>query len=395
MNPPQKERPQIFRLGLLTFSHLLADSAGSAIPGFLPVAMTYFGLDLAYGVTIVSVMGIACNLLQIPLSKLGGKSASPVWIIAGLLLLGVTSWIGYLPQTTPFLLLILLILLTALGIALVHPTGLRGVQALKGIPAGMTTPIFMTGGFFGAALSPWIAGMLVERFGLKGLIFFFPLTVLIAFCIGLFRIRLAMDNDNAAQKKGDVFSPWSLTALLVIATFLNCGSMAFSGLVPYMLNKEVGYSLGFGNMALFLFGGGSSAVSVLLGVLASKRRIDTLLVILLFAGIPFTLLFFLLSGAKWAILFALFSGTLCSSVFPILVAMSKTSAGRVSLGLRMGLMVGGTWGISCLVFLLVGVSAKYYGAKNVLTVVVPAFYLLSACTALLTRKRDEKISEKV
>lgn len=387
----QNERPQVFRLGLLTFSHLLADSAGSAIPGFLPVAMTYFGLDLAYGVTIVSVMGIACNLLQIPLSKLGGKSQSPLWIIVGLLLLGVTSWIGYLPQTTPFLLLLLLILLTAFGIALVHPTGLRGVQALKGIPAGMTTPIFMTGGFFGAALSPWIAGMLVERFGLKGLIIFFPLTVLIAFCIGLFRIRLATDNDNTVQK-GEVFSPWSLSALLVIATFLNCGSTAFSGLVPYMLNREVGFTLGFGNMALFLFGGGSSAVSVLLGVLASKRRVDSLLLILLFAGLPFTLLFFLLAGAKWAIVLALFSGTLCSSVFPILVAMAKTSRGRLSLGLTMGLMVGGTWGISGLVFLLVGITAKYFNAKDVLTIVVPAFYLFAALTALFTRKREKKIS---
>ena len=383
----QKERPQVFQLGLLTLAHLLADSAGSAIPGFLPVAMTYFGLDLAYGVTIVSFMGIACNLLQIPLSKLGSKSPSPVWIIVGLVLLGLTGWIGFLPANTPFLLILALILLAAIGIALVHPTGLRGVQALKGISAGMTTPVFMTGGFFGVALAPWIAGLLVERFGLKGLVIFFPLTVLARLCIGIFRIKLATDQDKTVQK-GEVYSPWSLTALLVMATFLNCGSTAFSGLVPYMLNKEAGFTLGFGNLALFLFGGGSSAVSVLLGMLASKRRVDVLLIVLLFAGVPFTLLFFLFAGAKWAILFALFSGTLCSSVFPIMVAMSKTSGGKMSLGLRMGLMVGGTWGIAGLVFLLVGIAAKYYGAKEVLTFVVPVFYLLTALTALLTRKRE-------
>ena len=304
-----------------------------------------------------------------------------------MVLLGLTGWIGFLPANTPFLLILALILLAAIGIALVHPTGLRGVQALKGISAGMTTPVFMTGGFFGVALAPWIAGLLVERFGLKGLVIFFPLTVLAGLCIGIFRIKLATDQDKTVQK-GEVYSPWSLTALLIMATFLNCGSTAFSGLVPYMLNKEAGFTLGFGNLALFLFGGGSSAVSVLLGMLASKRRVDVLLIVLLFAGVPFTLLFFLFAGAKWAILFALFSGTLCSSVFPIMVAMSKTSGGKMSLGLRMGLMVGGTWGIAGLVFLLVGIAAKYYGAKEVLTFVVPVFYLLTALTALLTRKRE-------
>ena len=386
----RKERPQIFRLGLLTFVHLLADSAANAIPGVLPVAMTYFGLDLAYGVAIVSFMGIFCNLLQIPLSKLGSNSSSSVWIIVGLLMMGATSLIGLLPRNTPFPLICLPVLVTALGISLVHPTGLRGVQTLRGIPAGMATPIFMTGGFFGVALSPWVAGILVEWFGLKGLMIFFPLTILAAFCVGTSRIKLATDRCKTARK-GEVYSPWGLTSLLILATFLNCGSTSFSGLVPYMLNQEIGFTLGFGNLALLLFGGGSSAVSVFLGVLASRRRIDLLLILFLFAGIPFTLLFFLFAGMKWAIVFALLSGSLCSSVFPIFVAMSKTGKGRLSLGARMGLMVGGTWGVAGLVFLGIGVLAKYYGARPVLTVSVPAFFLLAALTALLTRKRDPGI----
>ena len=386
MSSEVKEHPQIFRLGLLSLVHLLADSACCAIPGILPVAMTYFGLDLSYGVAIVSVMGIFCNLLQIPLSKLGSNSSSPVWIIVGLVMMGAASLIGLLPRNTSFVVICLPILITALGTALVHPTGLRGVQMVRGIPAGMTTPIFMTGGFFGAALSPWIAGMLVEAFGLKGLMIFFPITIIVAVCIGLSRIRLATDG-NRTEQKGEVFSPWNLSSLLVIATFLNIGSTSFSGLVPYMLNKEAGFSLGFGNLALLLFGGGSSATSVLLGILASKRRVDLVLITFLFAGIPFTLLFFLFAGMKWAIIFALLCGSLCSSVFPIFVAMSKTCEGRFPLGVRMGLMVGGTWGIAGAVFLGIGVLAEYFTAKSVLMISVPAFYLLAALTALLTRKR--------
>lgn len=387
MNPAKPVSQQTFKLSLLTFSHFLADCANNALPGFLPVAMTYFGLDLTYGVMIISTMGIGCNLLQIPLAKLGGKSSSPIWIMVGLFMLGTLGLIGLLPQNTPFIGLCLLILISALGIALVHPTGLRGVQALDALPAGMTTPIFMTGGFFGAAFSPWIAGILVERFGLKGLLIFFPVTLVVAFCIGLARIKLETEGKSTA-KKGEVYSPWSLWALLLIATFLNCGSAAFSGLVPYMMNREAGFTLSFGNLALLLFGGGSSASSVLLGIIASRRRVDLLLILLLFTGIPFTILFFLFAGIKWAILLALLSGSLCSSVFPIFVAMAKTSEGKYSLGVRMGLMVGGTWGIAGSVFLGVGILAEYFTAKQVLTVTVPFFYLLAALSALFTRKKN-------
>ncbi|MBE6406238.1 MAG: MFS transporter [Lentisphaerae bacterium] len=377
---------QSFQLGLLTFVHFLADCANNAVPGFLVAAMAYFTLDLSYGVGLLSAMGIGCNLLQIPLAKLGGKSRSPVWIMIGLVLLGSSGLIGLLPRSTPFIGICGLILVASVGIAMVHPAGLRGVQALDKLPAGMTTPIFMTGGFFGAALAPLLAGLLVERFGLKGLLFFFPLTVLVAGAVWLSRVRLEVDGQSTA-KKGEVYSPWGLFSLLAIATFLNCGSASFTGLVPYMLNQEHGFSLGYSGFAIMLFGGGSSAVSVLLGMYASRKRIDGTLLTFLFCGIPFAILFFYFAAYKWALIFSFACGALCSSVFPIFVAMAKTSSGKYSLGVRMGLMVGGTWGVAGIVFLGVGILADHYTAKSVLMTVVPFFYLLSGLTAFFTRKR--------
>ncbi|MBQ9771566.1 MAG: MFS transporter [Lentisphaeria bacterium] len=383
---------QSYQLGLLTFVHFLADCANNAVPGFLPVAMAYFTLDLSYGVGLLSVLGIGCNLLQIPLSKLGGKSRSPVWIITGLILLGCSGLIGLLPRSTPFIAVCGLLLVVSLGIAMVHPAGLRGVQALEKLPAGMTTPIFMTGGFFGAALAPLLAGLAVERFGLKGLLFFFPLTVLVAFGIWFSGIRLQTDGQNPAQK-GEVFSPWNLWSLLAIATFLNCGSASFTGLVPYMLNKEHGFPLWYSGFAIMLFGGGSSAISVLLGMYASRKRIDGTLLTSLFCGIPFAILFFCFAAYKWALIFSFACGALCSSVFPIFVAMAKTGSGKYSLGVRMGLMVGGTWGVAGLVFLGVGILADHFTAKSVLMIAVPVFYLLSGITAVFTRKSAEKVQD--
>ena len=378
---------QYFKLMLLTFVHLLADCTSNSLPGFLPAAMTYFGLDLAYGVVFVSTMGICCNLLQVPASKLGSRSPSSFWIKTGLLMLCSGSLMGFLPSQIPFAVICLVVMISAIGIAIVHPAGLRGVQALHHVSPGLATSVFMTGGFLGGALSPWIAGLLVERFGLKGLALFVPLTFLVTILIHVSRIRLVTESSGSDPRKKELYSPWSFFSLLIIAGVMNCGSTAFMGLVPYMLNVECGFSLSFGGFALLLFGGGSSLVSIYLGWLSVRREISRLLVFLLFCGVPFAILFFLFCGNRWAILFALLVGCLCSSAFPIMVAMSKVAAGRFSLGTRMGLMVGGTWGGAGLVFLAVGGVASRFTANEVLLIVVPGFYFLSGVIAVLTWKR--------
>ena len=199
-------RMQYLKLYLLMMVHLLADSAASALPGFLPVAMQYFGFNLSSGVTIVCIMGICCNLLQIPLSRLGRDSASPFWIKFGLILVSCGSLIGLLPRGIPFSVICLVIAVSGIGIAMVHPSGLRGVQSLYGIPAGMTTPVFMTGGFLGCAVAPWLSGILVERFGLKGLLIFFPIVLVVVFLIHISRIRIAVDSGNAGKKPRDILS---------------------------------------------------------------------------------------------------------------------------------------------------------------------------------------------
>ena len=158
-----------------------------------------------------------------------------------------------------------------------------------------------------------------------------------------------------------------------------------------MLNREHGFSLGYSGLAIMLFGGGSSAVSVILGMYASKMRIDKVLLTFLFCGIPFAILFFFFAAYKWALIFAFACGALCSSVFPIYVAMAKTCRGKYTLGVRMGLMVGGTWGVAGLVFLGIGILADHCTAKSVLMIAVPIFYLLSGLTALFTRKSEEKV----
>ena len=47
----------------LASAHFMADMMGGLLPGFLPVALKYFHLDLGMGVFILTSMSIGCNMM--------------------------------------------------------------------------------------------------------------------------------------------------------------------------------------------------------------------------------------------------------------------------------------------------------------------------------------------
>ena len=60
--------------------------------------------------------------------------------------------------------------------------------------------------------------------------------------------------------------------------------------------------------------------------------------------------------------------------FPQLVVLARTAQGSLALGARMGMIVGGSWGIAGIMLLLAGVAGKYFMLKT-------AMYLAPACFA--------------
>ena len=70
-----------------------------------------------------------------------------------------------------------------------------------------------------------------------------------------------------------------------------------------------------------------------------------------------------------------------ASGFPLIVAMTGTlPADGADLGTRLAWLVGGTWGIAGLLFLLIGQLADWYGSGVLL--LAAAFYAAALATAL-------------
>ena len=96
------------RVAVLSAAHFTADMLGGLLPGFLPVALKYFRIDLGMGVIILTCMSIGCNLMQIPASLLGRETRTPRLLTVGLVMAGMIVLLAAMPETTPVIVLCLL-----------------------------------------------------------------------------------------------------------------------------------------------------------------------------------------------------------------------------------------------------------------------------------------------
>ncbi len=375
------------QVGVLTGAHFLVDMLGGLLPGFLPVALVYFDINLGLGVVILSSVSIGCNLMQIPASLLGRAMRSPTLLTVGLVMAGLIVLLGAMPRETPVWVLCILMVTVGCGIALVHPHGLRGTQHARKVAVSVSTPVFMTGGFLGGAVGPWLSSLLVGHYGLKGLSWLIlPVVLVIG---GLWLTHVKLTPDQPVQKTPDephteVQSgsecPWGFANLCLIATLLNMGTTTIQALLPSYLNT-LKYSLSFGGFCSMLFGIGSAVGSISIGVLVRKYRCTPFVL-----GAPVMLIYFLLSKYSAACLLVPLGGMLASSCFPLLVSLSRNAEGGLSTSMRMGLIVGGTWGFAGVVLLVIGQIAARIGLAPVMHLSW-IFYVCALLAAVLTLKK--------
>ncbi|MCQ2378816.1 MAG: hypothetical protein MJ016_06350, partial [Victivallaceae bacterium] len=158
----------------LSSSHFLADMLGAVLPGILPAALLFFGLELQTGVLLLGVLGITANVFQIPAALISGRMIpARIALISGLACASAVLTLAFFPPETPWLVLLTLMIVTGVGIAFVHPAGVTQVQSLGTLSPKIAVPVYMTCGFFGAAAGPWIAALLVESGGMKMLFYLF------------------------------------------------------------------------------------------------------------------------------------------------------------------------------------------------------------------------------
>lgn len=367
----QTLRQSLILLALMLI-HATVDTYPGMLPVLLPLLRAHFRLSLAQGVLMISIMNLAANVFQILTGHLRPRESKPLFILLGAVLAAVLILIPLLPVSTAGCWMLAgLMLVSGIGVAVVHPEGLRAVHAIRELPPAFCTSFFLMGGFVGFSAGAWLTTMLVDRWGLSGLfgLGFISLSTLLL--VWGLRIPLAVEPDETAAESakpaGPVFRPIFLATLPVAI-----GSTLLCGFFPTRLN-EMGFPLTYGGLAALLFGCGNAIGSLTWALLA--RRLGELRCAFwaMLGGAPTVLIFLLTLQSRWALVALLLAGATGGSAFALMVSLARHAQGQV-LGQRMAWMVGGSWGVSSILLMLLGKVAEWTGTQIVLHLVWIAYF---------------------
>jgi FSR family fosmidomycin resistance protein-like MFS transporter len=388
-------------LFVLSSVHFCIDMFPSILPAILPAILKEFSLSLSKGGLVMAVMYLTCNGVQPLTGHLRANKRKPLFLYLGLVLGTVICLLDVLPREGgAFAGMIVLAVISGFGIAIVHPEGLRGVHRLKSIKPAVSTAVFMAGGFFGAASSGAISAFLVSRFGLRGLYPIMLLPVVGIVLVLLLKVRLAVERtayvkDAALQaapagvsrravREQPLLRFWSIFFMAMPAAV---STTIIALLLPTALN-ELGFRLTFGGLSATMFGLGGAVGSFVWAHIAHRKGELKCTIAALFLAVPFIVSYLLFINSRMAI-WVLFGAGFCAiSAYILMITLSRSAAG-LTLGHRMGFMVGGTWGLAYVVFMALLPAAERFGADVVLKF-SPLGYLLSGAFGLYIMLKTQR-----
>ncbi len=380
----------------IALGHLIVD----ILNGQRAVLLTYlsgpFGLTNAT-IGLYSTIFVVAAALSQPVFGYFSDRFGPRWLVSG----GVL-WLGfwfYLALITPNATALVYLVLGTFGSGAFHPAGaaeagLLGRDLLGGRETTATSLFFLFGQG-GSFVGPLVAGPLLERFGLPGLI---PITILslpISTWAWWHLRKVAPFNMDS---KAVVADPQSRTkwfsrgviALSLTATFLSWVQQNMVTFLPKYLS-DLGHSPSTYGILSALFMGGYAIGNVFGGILADKYGKEIIIILALSLGtIPLLIIPIIGYSAFYYFLVPL-SGFLTGSAFCVILVLAQKLV-RGGTGLVTGLVLGFMFSSGAFGTLLTGIVADAYGF-------IPVFYataglcLAGAASATLLIK--SKISNKV
>ena len=171
---------------------------------------------------------------------------------------------------------------------------------------------------------------------------------------------------------------------MIMATLAAVSTAAIVWVLPQRLNK-LGFDLTFGSFSVLtlMLAGGTGAF--FWAWLANRKGELFCAIFALFLGIGFlsAYVFWIEQSQALWILFA--GGFCCFGVYPLMVSIARTAVG-MNLGMRMAMMVGGTWIIASLSLVLFAWIAERAGLF-IIHLLAPVGYLLSAIMGIFILRK--------
>lgn len=377
----------------LSLTHAVSDTfVGMIAPVIVPMR-DRFGLSLAALIFVSSLLGFFANIFQIPLGHLRARWRDSRLICLGVMLAGTAVFIPSLPPgEAQVAVMVGLAILAGLGVAMVHPEGLRAVHGLNAVSSSLSTAVFTVAGFMGFAGGALISSSLTARFGLESLKWVYLAAPASAVLLVLSGIRLPLETETdqscATPDSQSNIPAVPFAPLFVMAAVLTICSQIQATLLPSYLHEEAGFPLPFSGLSFTLFGIGGTVGAITWGALAPRIGHLRVLLFSSFAGAPLMALYLLLAPRSQAAAFLLiFTGFVVYTGYPLCVTLARYAFSSLRFGQRMGIISGGTWSIAAVALWALGPLTEHTGIGPLLHLIWIGYLAVGILTIVEIRRQ--------
>jgi len=314
---------------------------------------------------VATVSNVTSSIPQPVLGHWFDRTHVPWLLEAGLTVncLGM-SLLGF---SSNYVLLLFLVGSAGLGSAAFHPPAFSSiVRSNEPSSKGKAMGVFLSGGFVGYTLGPFVAGVLGSAFGLNGMLYLLPLWLLASIILFKFS-RIAIARTHRIDASHPPANTRLVELLAAITTLRSVAVQTMVTFLPlYFVARGASLLVATGIASVWL---GFATVGQLVGGWVSDRIGGALVILssLLVGGFLFYG-FLVTSGLISLILLAL-SGAALYANWSVIVVMASEAAPR-NVGAVSGLMLGFSTGVGGIAALGFGVLADALGMGE-------AFYIIT------------------
>lgn len=362
----------------LTILHGIIDMPGGIFVVALPDIQKEFGFSYAKGCVLLGIFNLICNWVQVLTGGWRANKERPIFQYIGVILCATLLAFGLVPRDSSAIYwLLALSIVSGWGVALPHPEALRAIHHIDKISPSMTTGVFMVGGVVGFVIGSWLAPKLIAEHGLAGLYAFLPVYVIGVLLMLPMGIRLSIEPTQQGESPDSGISSAGISfwPILSMTTLAGTSTAVLMWITPQKLRL-----LGIDSPVVPLFMTGGGIGSLVLGWLAGKIGELTIAAVGLLSATILLIAYTLSVNHTGAIYLAIGVGFVGFGTYPLMITAVKSIAGR-GLGQRMGLMVGGVWGVANIIVMALGPVAKRYGLDGIFYC-TPIGYCLAAILGL-------------
>jgi len=363
------------RLLILTLAHFTVDFCGGlTIPLPEPTLVQHLGTTLPRVAFLIGGCAIVVNVVQPVSGWLLPARGVPALLPVATAAAALITCIGL---TKSYWAVGMLLLVGGVGIGVLHPEGALAAHSVSGRRKGLGMSLFMSGGYLGFATGSLVAGVWVEVMN-QDLTYLWvmaaPAVVTVALILtsGLHRLEGHVTAEPAGSGEGKLpFAP--ILALTVAIAVTLCIFVRF--ITIWLVREFPGQpAQGWGGTAVFASGLAGAAAAVFWGHLSDRFGRGKVIALTQVLCVPFLYQVLHVHSPSAVPLWALGIGATLGGIFPLSVVLARESHG-LGQRIRIGLAIGGAWGLGEVAFIL---ASRYVG-RFPATAAAPVARVLSLC----------------